>query len=279
MAHRGEDPNKRNFCFLKVNKNNIITSEENIIYTDFDGISTSPIKMFGLLKSCVDRVLRANGHRVQYKGRVVKVTSHEFAPVTLKVVSLDDGEPMKFEVDLVPSLQFGLDILNGNPDVQHHVQALCEEYNVPENERNCMAISLHRADKAKFELDFHDIEQRILYNRGCVKKVIKMVKYLRDRKGGSVSKLRSHLLKTSVMHHVLETKSQYWNNANLEKCFVDTLRRLLLGLQESSITNVFFPSVNLLDRIKAQVKGEISTWLERSVRKYDRTRRVIDIFN
>ena len=130
-----------------------------------------------------------------------------------------------------------------------------------------------------FELDFHDIEQRILYNRGCVKKVIKMVKYLRDRKGGSVSKLWSHLLKTSVMHHVLETKSQYWNNANLEKCFVDTLRRLLLGLQESSITDVFFPSVNLLDRIKAQVKGEISTWLERSVRRYDRTRRVIDIFN
>ena len=61
-----------------------------------------------------------------------------------------------------------------------------------------MAISLHRADGVKFELDFHDIERRILFNRGCVKKVIKLVKYLRDTKGGSVSKLWSHLLKVGV---------------------------------------------------------------------------------
>ena len=108
-----------------------------------------------------------------------------------------------------------------------------------------------------------------------------MVKYLRDTKGGSVAKLWSHLLKTSVMHHVLDpqTPSQYWNEGNLEQCLVDTLRRLLLGLQQNSITDVFFPSVNLLDRIEAQVKGEISTWLERAVCRYDRTGRVMDIFN
>ena len=58
-----------------------------------------------------------------------------------------------------------------------------------------MAISLHRADKEKFELDFHELEREILYNRGCVKKVIKLMKYLRDQKGGPFLKLWSHLIK------------------------------------------------------------------------------------
>ena len=58
-----------------------------------------------------------------------------------------------------------------------------------------MAISLHRADQQKFELDFHDVEREILYNRGCVKKVIKLIKYLRDQKGGPMQKLWSHLIK------------------------------------------------------------------------------------
>ena len=60
---------------------------------------------------------------------------------------------------------------------------------------NFMAISLHKADKEKFELDFHDLEREILYHRGCVKKVIKLMKYLRDQKGGPLLKLWSHLIK------------------------------------------------------------------------------------
>ena len=47
------------------------------------------------------------------------------------------------------------------------------------------------------------------------------------------------------MHHVLITKEQYWNNANLEQCFVDTLRHLLAGLQKDSITDIFFPEVQV----------------------------------
>ena len=45
------------------------------------------------------------------------------------------------------------------------------------------------------------------------------------------------------MHHVQDTPEHYWNNANLEKCFVDTLRLLLQGLQKDEILDVFFPEV------------------------------------
>ena len=128
-----------------------------------------------------------------------------------------------------------------------------------------MAISLHRADQKMFELDFHDIERQILYNLGCVKKVIKLIKYMRDEKGGNMAKLWSHLLKvrmddlendliyefklkTTVMHQVMETKNygDYWKNDNLPDCFIDSVQRLLDGLKSGNISDIFFPEVDKL---------------------------------
>ena len=201
VTRLGEDPKKKNFCFLRVKKDNINQTEEKIVDTDHYSSEPvnylSPVKMFNLVKSSVDRVLQSTGNTINYQGRIYRVTRHEFAPVTLKVVSLEDMDPVMFEVDLVPSLRLGLGALDNYPDLQGRVTSLCDQYGVSRENRNCMAISLHRADKHKFELDFHDVERRILYNRGCVKKVIKLVKFLRDSKGGSVSKLWSHLLKVN----------------------------------------------------------------------------------
>ena len=50
-----------------------------------------------------------------------------------------------------------------------------------------------------FEIDFHDLERGVLHDRGCARKVIRLIKYLRDRKGGTVAKLWSHLLKVEFM--------------------------------------------------------------------------------
>ena len=81
------------------------------------------------------------------------------------------------------------------------------------------------------------------------------------------------------MHQVNKTPKEFWNNSNLEKCFVDSLRSLLVGLRRDSITDKFFPEVNLLDRIKnPQVKKNCIEWLDRLLRKYDRTGSVMDIF-
>ena len=49
------------------------------------------------------------------------------------------------------------------------------------------------------------------------------------------------------MHHVQSSPEHYWNNGNLEKCFVDTLRLLLQGLQNAEILDVFFPEVPFYD--------------------------------
>ena len=65
----------------------------------------SPIKMFSLLKSSVDRVLCNEDQTISHEGDMYRVTRHQFAPVTLRVVSLDIFQPMHFEIDLVPSIK------------------------------------------------------------------------------------------------------------------------------------------------------------------------------
>ena len=191
ITRLGEDKRKKNFCYIKVTKPVLSPSEEKITFNMHGVQYLSPIKMFNMIKKSVDRVLTEISLTVQYKGETYRVTRHEYAPVTLKVV----GNGMSFEVDLVPSIKFDFPALPPHSELEQHVISLCNKFGVTNETRNFMAISLHRADKEKFELDFHDIERKILYNRGCVKKVIKLMKYLRDLKGGPMMKLWSHLLK------------------------------------------------------------------------------------
>ena len=45
------------------------------------------------------------------------------------------------------------------------------------------------------------------------------------------------------MKLVMETSEEFWNNSNLEVCFVRSLEGLLLGIQTNSIPDIFFPEV------------------------------------
>lgn len=231
--------------------------------------------MYDLLQRTVDRAI-TNVRTFTYRGQQFRITRHEFAPVTLKVTSVTGPESF-FEVDFVPSFQF--DFRNLPEEIKSAVTKIANDYDVTEETRSFMAISLHRADKEKFELDFNDLERKILYNRGCVKKVIKLLKYMRDEKGGPMAKLWSHLLKTSVMHRVREQPRDYWRNENLPNCFIDSLTNLLNGLKSREITDIFFPQVNLLHRIKnPQVIDDVVGYMERKLRVYYQKRDILAFF-
>ena len=51
----------------------------------------------------MDKALTEMEHVFRYKRQVFRVTRHEFAPVTLKAVSVNGQD--SFEVDLVPAMQ------------------------------------------------------------------------------------------------------------------------------------------------------------------------------
>ena len=100
------------------------------------------------------------------------------------IMALDDSKTC--EIDFVPSFKMELEsLLNGtradfkNSKLHQQVSQFSERFGGNYySPRNFMAIALPRADEEKFELDFHDVERQILFNRGCVKKVIKLMKYL-----------------------------------------------------------------------------------------------------
>ena len=47
------------------------------------------------------------------------------------------------------------------------------------------------------------------------------------------------------MHHVIRQREvlNYWDNGNLQTCFIECIRNLWMGLQKGLIADVFFPEV------------------------------------
>ena len=125
-----------------------------------------------------------------------------------------------------------------------------------------MAIALNTNSCEMFEVDFHDLERALLARvGGCVKKVIMLMKYYRDTKGGTLTKLWSYLLKvlmknikhkqltlqfkTTVMNHLVREEPGVWDNSNLAKSFLTCMRNLWIGLQKGMIQDTFYPDVNI----------------------------------
>ena len=214
------DGKKPNFCYLRPRtqtsvQRNREAARECIVNSSFPQ-SISPKKMFQLMQSSFDRAVTKINHKVSFEGQSYRVTRKVGAPINVQVRGLNND--MNFDVDLVPSISLEYKALHTQgcshcgPNVidrtslgklHHHVSSLCRQFGCSTCDtcggslESFMAISLHKADPDKFELDFHDLERRILFNRGCVKKVIKLMKYLRDIKGGPMLKLWSHLIKVN----------------------------------------------------------------------------------
>ena len=117
------------------------------------------------------------------------------APVTLNVEGIGRSD-IKFAVDLVPSFKFEIQELKvACPELHGRIISFMQDYNI-NNVKNFMAIALSKASSDMFEIDFHDLERGLLASvGGCVYKVIKLMKYFRDTKGGTLTKLKSHLIK------------------------------------------------------------------------------------
>ena len=178
-------------------------------------------------------------------------------PLTIRIEC--EESQFKFDLDLVPAIRLTLDHL------PYHQKHRIESYNL---EFRCevntfLAISLAKVDSEKFELDFHDIERSVLDNQPGAKKVIRLLKHLRDVKGGHFFKLWSHLLKTVVLNEMKYSETclqmkiskfcningeKYWMEKNLENAFIQSLHALRKGL-DHGIPDFFFPEYDLMSRI------------------------------
>ena len=215
--------------------------------------------MFKLLQTSVDKAITELESRVSHAGQQYKVTrSVGGAPVVLNVKGPGD---VFFTADLVPAFEMPMHELKiCCRELYDRVQEMFRERHV-DFVKEFLMVALKDADKDSFEINFHRSEKELLSRTGgCVKKVIMLIKYLRDMKGGTTLKLWSHLLKvngiieidftwklfkTSVMNTMLREQVEFWNNKNLTKCFVTSMQNLMIGLQKELIYDTFFPDVRI----------------------------------
>jgi hypothetical protein len=192
LTHIGDDVRKPNFGHLQTTKHPHSGAWNSLLIKDSQGNQVvSPKRMFEVLKTAVDRALTALNNTCDVNNERYRVTRSDGAPVILNVY----GPGVKFTIDLVPSFKLELhNLQTGCSDLKEIVVNILKEFNIYVN--TCMAIALQNASSDRFEIDFHDIERGLLNKSGgCVYKVIKLMKYLRDTKGGNIAKLWSHLLK------------------------------------------------------------------------------------
>ena len=122
------------------------------------------------------------------------------------------------------------------------------------NVQCCMAIALQLVDKDRFQIDFHDVERVILESRPVAKKVIMLMKHLRDVKKGSFNKFWSHFLKTVVLNMIIDSKTKPWYTKkssfkDLETTLIEALRAWKKEICVNSIYKthpLFFAFINLV---------------------------------
>ena len=118
------------------------------------------------------------------------------------------------------------------------------------DEKKILAIAL-KTDSYKFEIDCHQLERELLYDKGCAKMVVRLIKYLRNVRKGPLEKLTSHMIKSIVMEKIMMVEDEYWNN--LETAFVECTRLLIQRVKKRKIFDIIFPTFNIL---KNKIKDE-----------------------
>ena len=195
IANLGDDTRKPNFANLRSTRHSSSDAWNNLLGKDRQGnLAVFPTKMFKLLQTAVDQALTDMNNVVVVNNEKIKVTRSTGAPVILNV----EGPGVKFTVDLVPSFHLEINYLKtACSELNSRVVEMLRDFSI--SEKKFMLIALKNASGDSFEVDFHDIERGLLKTSGgCVYKVIKLIKYLRDITGGTMTKLWSHLLKVNI---------------------------------------------------------------------------------
>ena len=78
-------------------------------------------------------------------------------------------------------------------------------------------LPINMADSEYWRMDFHLAEDQIIYNYGCVRPVIKLLKYFRDCNEPLRELMDSYKLKTLVMLMIKEDPSKMWNKKDIKK--------------------------------------------------------------
>ena len=99
-----------------------------------------------------------------------------------------------------------------------------------------------------WHLNFRHVENQILMDKQCAKKVIKLLKCFRDFNHDKIGELFSYCLKTIVVQLILKDPNDNWNEGQLANYFLKALKFLTKKLENRKIedTEYIFGSDSIL---------------------------------
>eukprot|EP00092_Neocalanus_flemingeri_P010704 GFUD01011530.1.p1 GENE.GFUD01011530.1~~GFUD01011530.1.p1 ORF type:complete len:475 (+),score=103.02 GFUD01011530.1:143-1567(+) len=220
-------------------------------------------KMKAVMKSAADRALTNIGNKVTLANGVqVNVTRTDSLPYTLVLKPTSGKFQSRVDVDLVPALKVSTTKLPQS--VNNHLKSIKNK--VCSSVDQFLAIAIPIVHKEKLEVDFPQISREILKGKASAKMAIRLLKQERNEKGGPMEKIWSHAIKTAALHEVLKNPNeQHWHEAKLPFRFADIRNAMQQYLSNEKMTDVYFPSVNMMERVKSKnVKAGVAKYLERS---------------
>eukprot|EP00090_Calanus_glacialis_P016007 TRINITY_DN25115_c0_g1_i1.p1 TRINITY_DN25115_c0_g1~~TRINITY_DN25115_c0_g1_i1.p1 ORF type:complete len:479 (-),score=90.59 TRINITY_DN25115_c0_g1_i1:30-1439(-) len=220
-------------------------------------------KMKSVMKSAADRALTNLGNKITLDNGVeVNVTRTDSLPYTLVLKPTSGRFQNKVEVDLVPAFRVSTSKLPD--DVHNHLTSV--QNKVGSSVDQFLAIAIPIVHKDKLEVDFPQTSREILKGKASAKMAIRLLKQERNEKGGPMEKIWSHAIKTAALHEVLKNPDQqHWHEAKLPFRLTDIRNSMQKYLSNEKMTDVYFPTVNMMERIKStNVKAGVAKYLERS---------------
>jgi len=232
--------------------------DANVSYVvDKDKISA--VKMREVLHTAVDRALtRLKNTIILSNGGVVRITRSDSMAVTLHLQHENDNNNI-IDLDLVATLRFPITKLPRG--LQEEVAKVQEK--VGSNVKDCFGVALKTGDT--LQVDFPQLDRQIMSNKPALKRAVRLLKAERNEKGGSFNNVKSFMIKTVALHAAVSNpKHEYWQEKFFPTRYQELRKSLQNSLANNSLPSLFFPSVNLMDRIKnSQVKRDVGKYLEK----------------
>ena len=135
------------------------------------------------------------------------------------------------------------------------------------DEQRCLAVALPTVHEGLLEVDFPQVQRQVLdARRVAARMVVRLLKQERDSTGGPFKKIKSFVIKTAAMHAVLHRPNpEEWSERLLAERYYEVRGILQHGLLTDNLADVFFPSINLMKRIKnPDLKIEVGMYLART---------------
>ena len=226
-----------------------------------DNYSIDPQKMFMVMQKAADRAMSRMNNSTRVGNVPVRITRTISKPYTFMLNPTQGRYQDTIEIDMVPAFEIPIDLLPRKTKMW--VRLVEERMRVRED--YCLALALPTDNTKQLRVDFPQLARKMMANKPSLKAAIRMFKYERDLMGGPFMKIKSYTIKNAGLWEAFKIPSnKWWKLSNMEDWFFRIRNSLANGLLCDEFADLFFPTLNLMKRVKSEVKEGTGKYLRKT---------------